>query len=245
MRYHIGTSGWQYDHWRRRFYPQGLPKARWFEHYAREFATVELNNTFYRQPKAATWQKWQEAAPPGFCYAVKANRFITHIKRFRDCEAPLKRFLEGAQALGEHLGPVLFQTPPNFHRDDENLERLDGFLELLPQDVSSVFEFRHESWFDDDAGVKLLDRHRVGFCVQDYPGLECPVVATGDFAYVRFHGAGTRYGGNYPDDALREWAKRIEGLSRSGTREAWVYFNNDLGGHAVENARTLAHLLQD
>jgi uncharacterized protein YecE (DUF72 family) len=239
----VGTSGWQYDHWRGDFYSEKLPKSRWFEHYASIFSTVELNNSFYRQPKSATWERWQDQAPAQFCYAIKANRFITHIKRFRDGEDPIERFLDGAERLKSHLGPVLFQAPPNFEKTDENLGRLDEFFSLMPRRVRSVLEFRHPSWYDDET-YELLRRRQVSFCIHDMTKLETPVVTTGPIAYLRFHGSGARYGGNYSDEMLGDWAKRIRSLSHH-VEGVWCYFNNDIGGHAPRNALTLREMLAD
>jgi len=229
-----------YDHWRGRFYPEDLPKAGWFAHYSRVFDCVELNSSFYHQPKNATWDHWHDAAPPGFRFAVKANRFLTHIKRFKDCEEPLKRFLDGAERLRGYLGPILYQAPPNFGCTEENLARLEDFLRLLPGRLRHVFEFRNASWFGEE-GIALLKEHGAGFCVQDMPGMKCPVTATAPHAYFRFHGAGQAYAGRYSDEILSQWAARIRSLS--GVDEVWVFFNNDLEGHAVENAKTMARLL--
>jgi uncharacterized protein YecE (DUF72 family) len=239
----VGTSGWQYDHWRGDFYPQKLAKSRWFAHYASVFSTVELNNSFYRQPKNETWQKWHDMAPSGFCFAVKANRFITHIKRFTDGEDPIERFLDGAERLKGHLGPVLFQAPPNFERNDENLQRLDDFFALMPRRIRSVLEFRHTSWYDDET-YALLRRRHVSFCIHDMTKLATPVLATGPIAYLRFHGSGARYGGSYSDEMLRDWAARIRALSHD-VQSVWCYFNNDIGGHAPRNALALREMLED
>ena len=241
-RYRVGTSGWQYDHWRSRFYPSGLAKKDWFAYYARVFSSVELNNSFYRQPKDATWEAWHDAAPPGFRFAVKANRFLTHMKRFKDSEEPLRRFLEGAERLKGYLGPVLYQAPPGFKCDERNLTRLEDFIRLLPRRIDHVFEFRHGSWFGDE-GPDLLRRHEVALCVQDMPGLKCPVTATADHAYVRLHGAGRPYAGHYSDAALRTWARKLRQLEN--VDEVWVFFNNDLEGNAVVNAQTLAAMLDE
>ena len=143
----IGTSGWYYDHWKERFYPAGLPKSKWFEHYAEHFDTVEINNTFYHLPKAQSVQRWHQLAPKGFLYAVKANRYITHIKRLKDTSEELKRFFERVALLKGHLGPILYQLPPSLHQD---LDLLKSFIKLLPKGKPSVFEFRHESWYCDD-----------------------------------------------------------------------------------------------
>jgi uncharacterized protein YecE (DUF72 family) len=244
----VGTSGWQYDHWRGDFYPELLPKSRWFLHYASVFSTVELNNSFYRQPKNEAWEHWHDQAPARFCYAVKANRFITHIKRFRiedgnDGSDPIDRFLDGAERLKSHLGPVLFQAPPNFHRKPENLERLDEFFSLMPRRIRSVIEFRHKSWYDDET-YELLRRRHVSFCIHDMSKLETPMITTGPIAYLRFHGSGARYGGNYSDEMLHEWTKQIRALS-SDVESVWCFFNNDIGGHAPRNAVTLREMLAD
>jgi uncharacterized protein YecE (DUF72 family) len=241
--FEVGTSGWQYRHWRGDFYPRKLPVRRWFEHYAGVFSAVELNNSFYRQPGDETWDGWREQAPPGFRYAVKANRFISHIKRFHDCEGPLERFLDGVGRLKSRLGPVLFQAPPQFHRTPENVERLEGFFALLPKRVDAVIEFRHRSWYDDET-YALLRRRGVAFCIHDMAKLETPVLTSGPIAYLRFHGSGARYGGNYTDAMLSDWAQRLKGLSRD-LDSVWCFFNNDLGGHAPRNALTLREMLED
>ncbi|HEX5370068.1 MAG TPA: DUF72 domain-containing protein [Dehalococcoidia bacterium] len=240
-RLRIGTSGWQYDHWRGSFYPANEPKRRWFELYSEHFSTVELNNSFYRQPSKQTWQKWHDAAPEGFCFAVKANRFITHMKRFKDPEAPLARFFEGAGMLKAKLGPVLYQAPPDFEKTDENLQRFGRFLGALPPHHTHVVEFRNDSWFSEET-YALLRRHGVAFCVHDMAGLHCPVLATSDTAYVRLHGGPHRYAGNYGDSALETWAKHLGDLA-GDTDKAWVFFNNDLGGHAPRNAARLKEML--
>ncbi len=235
---YVGTSGWVYPHWREVFYPKGLPQARWFEFYAARLGTVEINNTFYRLPEAATFGQWAAQAPPGFVYAVKASRYMTHLKKLKDAADPLARFVERARALGTHLGPILYQLPPNWH---QNLPRLEAFLALLPGDLLHAFEFRHPSWLSDEA-FTLLDRYGAGFCVMDLPGLETPVRATGRLAYVRFHGPGRAYEGSYSEEELRAWARRIRGLLRGG-RPAYVYFNNDAHGYAVQNALRLQEML--
>jgi uncharacterized protein YecE (DUF72 family) len=240
--YWVGTSGWQYRHWRGDFYPQKLPQREWFNHYASVFSTVELNNSFYRQPSDAAWERWREKAPEGFRFAVKANRFITHIKRFADPEQPIERFVKGATKLGPHLGPALFQAPPSFHKNEENARRLEAFFEELPNDLPSVIEFRHKSWYTQ-ATLKLLQRRGIAFCIHDMSKSASPVAVTSSIAYLRFHGSGARYGGHYPDDQLREWAARIKQLS-GDVDSAWVYFNNDIGGHAPRNAQRLREMVE-
>jgi uncharacterized protein YecE (DUF72 family) len=230
----IGCSGWNYRHWRALFYPKGLPQRRWFEYYAEHFDTVEINNSFYRLPKAETFEKWRAQAPPGFCYAVKANRFLTQAKKLKDCEEPLQRMMTPFRALGDRLGPILYQLPPRFRI---NLDRLERFLELVPKDVSNVFEFRDGSWYVPET-FAMLDRHGAGFCVHDMAGSATERVATGKLAYVRFHGATGKYHGRYPDERLLSWTDWIVGQARSG-RPVWCYFNNDIDAHAIHDAQTL------
>jgi len=234
----IGTSGWQYDHWRERFYPDRLPKSRWFEHYARHFDTVEVNSTFYHLPRAGTVEKWRRQAPEGFTYVAKANRYITHIKKLREVAEEVKRFFEVIDLFEGTLGAVLYQLPPSLHKD---LERLDAFIECLPGRKHAVFEFRHSSWYDDET-FDLLNRRKVAFCVHDMAGNKSPRIVTGDVVYVRFHGTTGRYAGNYTDAMLEEWAGWLRGQQKN-VPAVYAYFNNDVEGHAISNARTLRDLL--
>ena len=235
---HVGCSGWVYRHWKGGFYPEGLPQKRWFDHYAAEFDTVEINASFYRLPLASTFHGWRDKAPPGFRYAVKVNRFITHMKKLLDCEEAVDQFIALARPLGDKLGPLLYQLPPSLHK---NLERLDSFLSRLPSDLEQVVEFRHESWYQDDV-LALLDRHGVGFVAHDLVGLTSPRWASGRTAYVRFHGTGGKYRGRYSDDRMRDWAYWLSGQRAAG-RSAWAYFNNDIGGDAIDDARNLKAIL--
>jgi uncharacterized protein YecE (DUF72 family) len=230
----IGCSGWNYRHWRERFYPKGLPQRRWFDFYAAHFDTVEINNSFYRLPKAETFEAWRAQAPPGFCYAVKANRFLTQAKKLKDCAEPLQRMMTPFRVLGDRLGPILYQLPPRFR---VNLERLESFLELVPKDVTSVFEFREPSWYRDETWA-LLERHGASFCVHDMPGSATERLAIGRAAYVRFHGSAGKYRGRYPDDALLGWTDWLVGEAKAG-RTVWCYFNNDIDAHAIHDAQTL------
>jgi uncharacterized protein YecE (DUF72 family) len=231
---HVGCSGWVYRHWRGLFYPEGLPQKRWFEHYSQEFDTVEINASFYRLPLESTFDGWRDKAPPGFRYAVKANRFITHMKKLAGCDEEIDRFVALATRLEHTLGPILFQLPPSLHKD---LARMEALLSRLPSPVDHVVEFRHKSWYDEDV-LAVLDRHHVGFVVHDLKGLTSPRWASGRTAYVRFHGTSGRYHGRYSDEALLGWADWCIDQSRRG-RSVWCYFNNDIHGHAIEDARTL------
>jgi len=230
----IGTSGWHYDHWSGLYYPADLSKSKWFEYYARDFDTVEINNTFYQLPKQQTFENWHEQAPKNFIFTVKANRFITHIKRLKDAEETLPRFFERAELLKEKLGLVLYQLPPGFHKD---LERLTYFLGVLPKNHTAIFEFRHESWFSDDT-YELLNKFGVGFCIHDLVDVPSPRVITGEIIYIRFHGPTGRYAGNYCKSALQNWAEWITDNIK-GKKAVYVYFNNDFNAYAVYNAKTL------
>jgi uncharacterized protein YecE (DUF72 family) len=236
--YYIGTSGWHYEHWRGVFYPKELARSKWLEFYAWHFATVELNNSFYRLPSEKAFVNWREASPAGFKFAVKVSRFITHIKRLKDVEEPLQNFLTRADLLNDKLGPLLYQLPPNMKRNDE---RLETFLAILPRQYSYVFEFRNESWFDDGV-FNVLKRYNAGWCVFDMPDFTSPVVATADFAYVRFHGSTGLYWSNYSHKELSSWAKKIAKLGEN-LKAVYIYFNNDAGGYAINNARTLTRFL--
>lgn len=235
----IGCSGWVYKHWRGIFYPEGLPQARWFERYAEEFDTVEINNSFYHLPKAQTFEKWQKQAPPGFCYAVKANRFLTQAKKLKDCEEPLERMMTAVRHLGDRLGPLLYQLPP---RMSLNLERLEDFLKILPAGVTSVFEFRDSSWYVAET-YALLERYGASFCVHDMQGSRTERIAVGPAAYVRFHGGEGKYWGRYSDEALLSWTDWLVSRAKEG-RRCWCYFNNDIEGHAIEDARTLKSMVR-
>jgi uncharacterized protein YecE (DUF72 family) len=238
--YRIGTSGYNYEHWKKRFYPDGLPKRCWFGYYARRFPTVELNYSFYREPSAETYDRWRDQAPPNFRYALKAHRYLTHRKRLNDYQDSLKRVITGARRLKPCLGPVLYQLPPNFKRTDQMVERLGAFLADLPGDIQHAVEFREKSWWENDATFELLKKHRVAFCAHDMGGVTMPYVATAGHAYVRFHGGGEKYRGDYPARALRDFAKKIDAMA---AKQVWIYFNNDIDGHAIHNARTLAREL--
>jgi len=237
VEFKVGTSGWHYPHWQGKFYPPDLPRTRWLAFYATRFSTVELNNTFYHQPLEKTLHAWRDTAPPGFTYAVKANRYITHIKRLNDVAGPVEKFTGRVALLGDRLGPLLYQLPPGLKRDDGRLER---FLALLPPQLQHAIEFRHRSWLDDTV-YAVLRQHNVAFCIFDLPGFRAPPVATADFAYLRFHGSVSLYGGSYTDGELKSWAMEIK---RLGAPTVYAYFNNDADGFAVDDALTLKKMLE-
>jgi uncharacterized protein YecE (DUF72 family) len=233
---YVGTSGWQYDSWRKPFY-EGAPKRRWLELYAPRFPVVEVNNSFYQLPKQETFDRWKAETPTGFQFAVKASRYITHIRRLRDCEEPVKLFWSRATHLGDKLGPVLFQFPPNFGVE---ADRLRTFLALLPREMRAGFEFRDDSWRTDQV-LGLLDGAGAAWVLADRPGWQVPLLLTGGWAYVRFH-QGRALNPGYTRRKLQTWADRIAGLD---AKDVFVFFNNDQMAAAPRDAETLAALLQD
>jgi uncharacterized protein YecE (DUF72 family) len=236
----IGCSGWEYKHWRGDFYPADIPRTRWFEYYAARFDTVEINNSFYRLPEEATFARWAERAPRGFVYAVKASRFLTHMKKLKDPEEPLDRLFTRMRPLFPRLGPVLYQLPPNFKLDRP---RLEHFLQALPRGTRHVVEFRNPSWYADDVAV-LLERYGVVQCLHDMKGSATARERIGPFVYVRFHGASGTYSGGYPADRLRRWADWLTEQRAAGI-DVYAYFNNDVGGHAPRDAVTLRGFLEE
>jgi uncharacterized protein YecE (DUF72 family) len=229
----IGCSGWQYRHWRGDFYPAALPASRWLEFYASHFDTVEINNSFYRLPEPTVFTLWRRRVPPGFIYAVKASRFLTHMKKLKDPEEPLDRFFSRARQLGPKLGPVLYQLPPRW---PVNVDRLANFLKHLPRRRRHAIEFRDPSWYSDDV-FALLERAGVALCLHDMKGSTPERVAIGPFVYLRFHGT-TRYGGRYDDETLESWAEWLAPRVAAGV-PVYAYFNNDVGGHAPRDAARL------
>jgi uncharacterized protein YecE (DUF72 family) len=238
----IGCSGWNYAAWRNGvFYPPRLPAARWLELYAERFDTVEVNSTFYRLPRRDAVARWVDQTPPGFVFSVKASRYLTHVKWLRDLGPGLDRFLERVEPLldSSKLGPLLWQLPPTFHRDDE---RLAEALARLPRRLRHCVEFRHPSWFVAET-YAVLREHGVALAIGDRPEVNDfqPHELTADWTFIRFH-AGTRgRRGNYSEAELGEWAARLRRWRR--THEVFAYFNNDWEGFAPRNAARLKELL--
>ncbi len=232
----IGCSGWSYPHWLRRFYPEKLPAREQFAFYARHFHTVELNNSFYRQPPRERFVAWAEQAPPGFLFAVKGSRYVTHIKRLAVEQSSVDLVVESALGLGDKLGPILFQLQANFHLD---LERLERFVATLPADVRVTLEFRHDSWLIP-AVFDMLQAHHIALCIPDHPRMPKALEITSDFTYIRMHLP--PHGLGYDERALQPWGDRVVDW-RGQNVDVFVYFNNDIEGHAVKDAQTLMSLI--
>jgi uncharacterized protein YecE (DUF72 family) len=236
----IGTSGWSYNHWVDVLYPPGLPPARRLARYTEVFDTVELNASFYRWPKDSTFAAWRDQLPTGFTMSVKAHRGLTHYRRLASPEPWIARFERCWNLLGDHRGVLLVQLHPGQRRDDA---RLDSFLRSMPASIRVAVELRHPTW-NDPAVYALLESRRAAYVVMSGAGLPCIPRATTDLVYVRMHGPDpdAMYAGSYPEKDLRRWADLIVEWDGEG-RDVWMYFNNDLGGHAVHNALLLRGFL--
>jgi uncharacterized protein YecE (DUF72 family) len=237
----IGCSGWNYNSWRKAFYPEGMGPARWLGEYATHFDTVEVNSTFYRLASRDAVARWAADTPDDFCFAVKASRYLTHVKRLRDLDQGVARFYERIEPLipAGKLGPVLWQLPESFHRDDE---RLADALATAPPG-RHCWEFRHPSWFTDDV-YALLREHGAALVIGDRPDRPFqPHRMTADWTFVRFHYGHRGRRGNYSDGELAEWAARIRGWSDWGV-DVYAYFNNDWEVFAPRNAHTLLRMLE-
>lgn len=237
---HIGTSGWSYAHWDGVLYPPGLPPQERLARYAAAFGTVEVNSTFYRWPRGATFAGWRACLPPGFVLSVKAPRGLTHGKRLYGPETWLARLADSLPYLGHRLGPLLVQLPPD---QPDDPARLAYFLAQVPPWLRVAVEFRHPSWHHEGT-FALLERHGAAYCVMSGAGLSCVLRATAPFVYLRLHGPDHRhlYAGSYSDSDLGWWAARI-GEWRAQGREVFAYFNNDGGGNAVRDACRLRAML--
>ena len=237
-RIRIGTSGFHYAQWRGPFYPEALSTNRWLAYYAQRFDTVEINNSFYRLPSEETMEKWHAETPRGFCFAVKASRFLTHVKHLREPEEPITRLLTRIAPLGKKQGPMLFQLPPRWGRD---AERLQAFFDVWPREIPAVFELRDPTWLHDEV-YRVLAKNNAAFCIYELAGFQAPLEITADFTYIRLHGPETvKYAGRYSQRALEGWAKRIQDWKRLKT--IYVYFDNDQAGYAAMNALELKSLV--
>jgi len=234
----VGTSGWHYKHWREVFYPSDLKTGDWLGYYSGSFDTVEINNSFYRLPSRANFESWAEQVPPGFVFAVKASRFITHVKKLKEPQEPITRLIENAEGLRGKLGPILFQLPPRWKK---NASRLEGFLEALPAQHRYVFEFRDETWLHDDV-YGMLEAANNALCIASSPTFPQSRRVTADFAFLRFHGGEDLYASKYPRKELKDWSVFAASLLEEG-RDVYAYFNNDAFGYALENAKTFRRLI--
>jgi uncharacterized protein YecE (DUF72 family) len=237
---HIGTSGWHYDHWEGIFYPGGMAKEDYLRFYSRRFQTAEINNSFYQMPKEKTLENWKDIVPEHFIFSVKASRYITHMKKLKDSRGPVSRFLKRIEALGNKLGPILFQLPPRWN---VNLERLDAFLKNLPAGFRYSFEFRDPSWCQERV-YDLLAERGAAFCIYDFDRRQSPKEVTSDFVYIRLHGPDGPYKGKYGSSSLSGWAGAISAWAKE-KKEIYCYFDNDQSGYAVQDASELDRMMED
>lgn len=235
----IGTSGWTYDGWQGPFYPKEVPKKDWLRWYGKQFRTAEINGSFYRTPSLEAVRNWRDSTPKDFLFAWKASKYITHWKRLNEnCGNSLELMETRLKALSPKVGAVLFQLPPQFHK---NFERLASFLKMLPRCYPYAFEFRHESWYDNDILV-LLQEHDVSLCLSDHYDAPSPWEVTARHVYLRGHGPGGRYKDNYSDRTLRAWASNIRKW-KAQRRTVFVYFDNDQKSAAPRDAQRLIGML--
>lgn len=231
---HIGTSGWHYQHWRGIIYPSEHPAKDWLDFYNHQFRTVEINNSFYQLPSENTLRAWYAGVPGGFTFAVKASRFITHMKKLTDPRGSSTLFFERVALLGEKLGPILFQLPPRWR---PNPDRLDAFLAEMPAGYRFAFEFRDPSWLIEPV-FAVLEKWNAALCIYNFNRLTSPVRLTASFVYLRLHGPGGPYQGKYTPEEIAAWAGEIAGWVGQG-KEIYCYFDNDTAGFAPQNAREL------
>lgn len=240
MAIYIGTSGWVYSHWEGIFYPKELSSKDKLKYFSKHFKTAEVNYSFYHLPRPSTYQNWYSQTPKDFLFAIKASRFITHIKRLKGVREAWKTFLKNALELKEKLGPILFQFPPSFKATDKNIKRLENFLKLsktrLPDKLCLAFEFRHKSWCDEKI-YNLLKKHNAAWVIADSPNYPKAEALTANFVYVRMHGSRALFSSKYTKQELRSLALKIKKWQKK--REVFVYFNNDAYGFALDNAKTL------
>ncbi len=233
LTFRVGTSGYNYAEWKGTFYPSDLPASKMLAWYVERFRTVEINATFYRMPNARTLAAWRDTAPAGFTFVLKAPQRITHVARLRDVDEPLRYFCDTARTLGDKLGPLLFQLPPNFKKATD---RLGDLLAQLPPGLRAALEFRHASWFDDET-YALLRARNAALCVADTEDGTTPTVATADWGYVRLRAV------EYGDDALNAWIATLRRVG-GGWREAFVFFKHEESGSGPALARRLVDLLE-
>lgn len=238
-RLHIGTSGWSYDSWKDDFYA-GIPRKSWLEYYASRLRALEADGTFYHMMRPSVFESWARRTPPDFRFAIKGHRYITHLKRLEPPAQSIRLQRENSSALGVKLAAVLWQLPPNAHKDLQRLERFAAALDSW-RETRHVIEFRHESWFDDETAA-VMARERLANCLSDAAKWPLWDAVTTDLVFVRLHGHAKTYVSNYEDAELERWAGRVRGWLREG-RDVHVYFDNDARGRAPWNALTMAGML--
>ncbi len=237
---YVGTSGWHYKHWIGPFYPPDFKPPDFLGYFCRHLKTVEINNSFYHLPHEKAVLRWAQTVPKRFVFAVKASRYITHIKRLKACRDALAVFFQRMTLLEKQLGPVLFQLPPRWGFD---VQRLRRFLDILPRGFRYAFEFRDPSWFQPPV-YEMLAKHNAAFCIFELNGLITPKETTADFVYVRLHGPGAAYQGCYSEDALQGWSRDFRKWQRDG-KDVYCYFDNDQAGYAVCNAQQMSRTLEE
>lgn len=236
MKVHIGCSGYNYKEWRGPFYPQKMAQRKWLEYYSSIFDTVEINNTFYRFPTEKSLLNWKDTVQKNFQFTLKGHRYITHRKKLKEIGQSVQDFEALAKLLKKNLGCILWQLPPNLHRNDE---KLDNFCHTLDPGFKNVLEFRHESWYVKEV-YKILEKHDIIFSAISSPEFSDELITTSKIGYLRFHGTGRDwYDHLYTKDELKEWHKKI---TASGLKEIYIYFNNDIHAHAPKNAQELMEL---
>jgi uncharacterized protein YecE (DUF72 family) len=235
---YIGTSGWMYKSWASSFYPKDCPAKRHLDFYVTQFPTVEINASFYRLPEETAFAAWRKSALPGFHYAVKGSRAVTHFKRLKPGAKSLQILLDRARLLGAHLGPILWQLPPNFTK---NAERLTEFVRGLPRRYAYAIEFRHPSWLDQEV-EDVLKRFRIANVAVSSQAMPIHFQPTANFVYVRFHGLKGGAAHDYTDRELEPWVEHLRRCARHGLK-GFVYFNNDVNTRAPLNARRLMEML--
>ena len=238
MKVYVGCSGWNYKDWRGKFYPEKLAQKNWLEFYSQKFNTVEVNNTFYRFPRDSSLLSWKETAPADFNFTLKGSRYVTHMKKLKEVSDSVQDFHRAANLLEDKLSCIFWQLPPNLHRDDE---RLKNFCEVLDSTDKNVIEFRHQSWYHPEI-YELLSGYDISFCSISSPEFPDEFITTNRIGYIRFHGEGKNwYDYYYATEQLKAWHDKILNI---GLEEVYVYFNNDIGANAVENAQQLKKMFE-
>jgi len=235
---YIGTSGWHYKHWTGTFYPGNTKEKEQFDLYAKSFKTVEINNSFYQLPTIKTFNEWRKKSPSDFVFSVKANRYITHNKKLIRDDNAVKKFLRHAEKLEDKLGPILFQLPGRWKI---NVERLETFISVLPKQHLYTFEFRNETWRNDEV-YEALKKYNCAFCIYELDRFISPLIVTADFVYVRLHGPKGKYQGSYTDAALKKWKNHCLQWQKN-SKDVYIYFDNDEKGYAAFNAQKLLKMI--